>query len=218
MARLFGFILLFLGASLFNIVSGIPFLPLQTLYVNFTVDLFLAIGIGLGAASPGLMARPPRGSNAQLLPRPTLFGLAGLGLVLAVCSLGIMEWAQSAFGEETARSMGLVTFALSGIFLALECNDDTGSVFSMSTFSNGKLIQMSLFALVATILVTELGLSQRIFDTVSLDASQWVTCLVVASAIVWVMEVEKIVRRRRIASSQTEQEAAPATSAAAVAA
>src|SRR4029077_2998748 len=28
MARLFGFILLFLGASLFNIVSGIPFLPL----------------------------------------------------------------------------------------------------------------------------------------------------------------------------------------------
>ena len=64
MARLFSFILVFLGASLFNIVSGIPFLPLQTLYINFTIDLFLAIGIGLGAASAGLMQRPPRGANA----------------------------------------------------------------------------------------------------------------------------------------------------------
>ena len=45
MARLFSFIRVFLGASLFCIVSGIPFLPLQTLYINFTIDLFLAIGI-----------------------------------------------------------------------------------------------------------------------------------------------------------------------------
>jgi P-type Ca2+ transporter type 2C len=210
MARLFGFILLFLGASLFNVVSGIPFLPLQTLYINFTVDLFLAIGIGLGAASPGLMQRPPRGAHAELLPRRTLLGLAGLGLVLAVCTLGIMQWAQGPLGEPAARSLGLVTFSLSGIFLALECNDVLGSVFSTSTLKNGKLMQMCLFAFVATIAVTELGLFQRIFDTVSLGASQWVTCLVVASAIVWVMEVEKLVQRRRASREQTEPEAAPA--------
>ena len=207
MARLFGFILLFLGASLFNVVSGIPFLPLQTLYINFTVDLFLAIGIGLGAASPGLMQRPPRGSNAELLPRRTLLGLAGLGLVLAVCSLGIMQWAQGTLGESVARSLGLVTFSLSGIFLALECNDVLGSVFSTATLKNGKLIQMSLFAFVATIAVTELGLFQRIFDTVSLSVSQWITSLVVASAIVWVMEVEKLVQRRRASRDQSEPEA-----------
>src|SRR5262245_51022661 len=60
MARLFGFILLFLGAALFNILGGIPFLPFQTLWINFTVDLFLAIGIGLGRPSSGLMERAPR--------------------------------------------------------------------------------------------------------------------------------------------------------------
>src|SRR5437868_5303391 len=36
MAGLFGFIATFLGASLFFIAGGVPFLPLQTLYVNFT--------------------------------------------------------------------------------------------------------------------------------------------------------------------------------------
>ena len=61
---------------------------------------------------------------------------------------------------------------------------------------------MSLFAFVATIAVTELGLFQRIFDTVSLSVSQWVTCLVVAAAIVVVMEVEKLIGRRRTAPAE----------------
>src|SRR5207302_5526631 len=42
MAGLFGFIATFLGASLFFIAQGAPFLPLQTLYINFTVQIALA--------------------------------------------------------------------------------------------------------------------------------------------------------------------------------
>ena len=83
MTRLFGFILMFLGAALFNVMDAIPFLPFQTLYLNFTVDLFLAIGLGLGAATPGLMERPPRGANAAILPTNKLMRLAVIGLVLA---------------------------------------------------------------------------------------------------------------------------------------
>ncbi|MBV9578341.1 MAG: cation-transporting P-type ATPase [Chloroflexi bacterium] len=197
MARLFGFILMFLGASLLYIVGGIPLLPLQTLYINFTVDLFLAIGIGLGAASPGLMQRPPRGANAHILPTRTLIGMAALGLVTAACALGITEYTQSVSDMMTARTMGFITFSLAGIFLALGCNDTIDSVFSAATFDNGKLIQMCLFALVATILVSELALFQRIFDTVSLSTNQWITCVVLASIVLWVMEVEKLIRRRR---------------------
>jgi Ca2+-transporting ATPase len=206
MARLFGFILLFLGAALFNILGGIPFLPFQTLWINFTVDLFLAIGIGLGKPSLGLMLRPPRPSRAQLLPRPLLIGLAGVGLVLAISSLGVMEWAQAGLGETVARTMGLVTFSLSGIFLALEVNDDRQSVFSGETLENSKLLQMSLYALVATILVTEIGILQRIFDTQSLSASQWVICIIVGSAVIWVMEIAKLVLRRREASAAVATE------------
>ena len=160
------------------------------------------------------MQRPPRGADAELLPRRALLKLAAFGLVMAVCSLGVMEWAQGTLGEPTARSMGLVTFALAGIFLALECNDDPGSVFSIATLQNGKLVQMSLFSLVATILLTELGLFQRIFDTVSLSVNQWTICLVLASVIAWVMEVEKLVRRRRTAppaDTQSAIVAAPVT-------
>ena len=60
MAGLFGFIATFLGASLLFIAQGTPFLPLQTLYVNFTVQVFLAVGLGYGKAREGLMGDKPR--------------------------------------------------------------------------------------------------------------------------------------------------------------
>jgi Ca2+-transporting ATPase len=61
MGCLFGFIVSFLGASIFNIAGGVPFLPLQTLWINFTTLLFQAIGLGYGQPAPGLMERraPP---------------------------------------------------------------------------------------------------------------------------------------------------------------
>ena len=43
----------FLGASLLFIAQGTPFLPLQTLYINFTVQVFLAVGLGYGKATRG---------------------------------------------------------------------------------------------------------------------------------------------------------------------
>ena len=44
MIMLAGFILTFLGASIFNIANGSPLLPLQILWVNFAVDVVLAFG------------------------------------------------------------------------------------------------------------------------------------------------------------------------------
>jgi P-type Ca2+ transporter type 2C len=47
MGCLFGFIISFLGAAIFNIAGGVPFLPLQTLWVNFMVDVPQAIGVAI---------------------------------------------------------------------------------------------------------------------------------------------------------------------------
>jgi Ca2+-transporting ATPase len=43
MVMLAGFILLFVGAGVFDIANGSPLTPLQILYVNFAVDVVLAI-------------------------------------------------------------------------------------------------------------------------------------------------------------------------------
>ena len=56
-------VLTFLSASIFNIVGDVPFLPLPTLWLNFTTQVFQAIGLGYGKPSEGLMKRKPRAST-----------------------------------------------------------------------------------------------------------------------------------------------------------
>ncbi|MGZ3665636.1 MAG: cation-translocating P-type ATPase, partial [Ktedonobacterales bacterium] len=204
MGSLFGFIFTFLGAAIFNILSGIPFLPLQALWVNFTVDVFQAIGLGLGAPTPGLMERAPRPANEQILPRRIAARLAIVGLVLAACTLGVMQYANGAWNEAVARTMGLTVFGLASIFFSLEINDDLHSVFSGEILENHRLIRMSAYSLLATFLVTELGFMQRIFSTTALNLTQWLICIVVGSATIWLVEVMKIFRRRAAARPATQ--------------
>lgn len=210
MGSLFGFIFTFLGAAIFNILSGIPFLPLQTLWVNFTVGVLQAIGLGLGAPTPGLMERAPRPANEEILPRRVGITLAVVGLVMAACTLGVMQYASSTWNETVARTMGLTVFSLASIFFSLETNDELQSVFSREILENHRLIRMSGWSLLATFLVTELGFMQSIFATTALNLTQWLICIVVGSAVIWLVEVMKIFRRRAITqpAAQNAQQAA----------
>ncbi len=202
MGTLFAFILTFLGAALFNILGGIPFLPFQTLWINFTVTVFEAIGLGMGAPEPGLMEQPPRPAHEQIMPLRLGARLAGVGFVRAAVTLAVMAYVAGSQGDVVARSMGLTVFSLAAIFAALETNDDLGSVFSRKTIENTKLIQLSGLSLLATFIVVQFDFMQRIFDTAALSANQWLVCLALASIVLWVMEIMKIFRRRAAAHAE----------------
>ncbi len=70
MAACYGYITVFLGSSLLNILGGVPFLPLQTMWLNFTVNVFQAMGLGFGKPRDGLMEEKPRPKDQKILPPP----------------------------------------------------------------------------------------------------------------------------------------------------
>ncbi len=104
MGVLVGFVVTFLGASIFNIVGGVPFVPLQTLYVNFTTQVLQAIGLGYGRPAEGLMQRKPRASDEQILPRPLLIWVGIAGLVLGGATLGRDRWADDTLRRAPSRA------------------------------------------------------------------------------------------------------------------
>ena len=53
MIMLAGFILTFVGAGIFDIANGTPLLPLQILWINFAIDVLLAVGLGFDAPTAG---------------------------------------------------------------------------------------------------------------------------------------------------------------------
>src|SRR3989442_1420330 len=171
MGSLFAFILTFLGAALFNILSGVPFEPLQVLWINFTIDIFLSIGLGLGNPTPGLMQRQPRKAGAQILPTQLFVRLIIIGLIIATCTLGVMQYAVvgAHWSVEVAHTMGMTVFSLASIFFALETNDELRSVFNPATLENTRLLQICGWSLLATFLVTAPDFMNRIFGTKDLN-------------------------------------------------
>jgi Ca2+-transporting ATPase len=212
MGCLFGFIIAFLGASLFNVASGIPFLPLQTLWVNFTVQIALAIGLGYGKPSAGLMERPPRPPNQPILPRNLLIWLAGVGLIIGAGTLGVISWAEQSHTEAIARTMALTTFSLYNIFFALSTRDEKRTVFSLDTAADRTFLRAAGVALLFTWIATVLGPLQSLLQTTSLDLRQWFICIAAALAVVVAAEI-RIAFVRRAASHGGTQATQPVSGA-----
>jgi P-type Ca2+ transporter type 2C len=210
MAALIGFIVTFLGASLFNIVSGVPFVPLQTLWINFTTQVFQAIGLGYGEPAPDLMERKPRPETEPILPRGLLRWLAFAGLVLGGTTLGVIWWAGDAHGTAVARTMGMTTFAIANVFLSFTVKDDLGSFFSVETFADRRLLKMTGLSAAAIVFGTELRVFHHILGTVSLTGKQWIACILLAGTIVAASELRKLVLRRRARTAETEVAGTPA--------
>jgi P-type Ca2+ transporter type 2C len=211
MAALFGFIATFLGASILFIAGGIPFLPLQTLYINFTVQIALAVGLGYGKPRPDLMNEAPRDPEVPILPRRLMIWLIVAGLTMAVATLGIISWATPTYGEDVARTMGVIAFSLANIWFALETNDEERTLFSAEILSNGTLLKAAGVAFVFTLVSTELRITNSILDTVNLTTEQWLICLAASLSVLVVAEVKKLLKiRTTTVPAMAAQEAAAA--------
>jgi len=196
MAGLFGYIATFLGSALLNIVGGIPFLPLQTLWLNFTVNVFQGLGLGYGKAREGLMQVPPRPKSQQIMPRRLLRWLVFCGLVMAAGTLGVLAWGSNNYGDVVARTMGVTTFALFRLFSSLETADEEESLFSGSILANRPLLMATGLSLLTIVLATEFGFLQKFLGTVSLSADQWAVCIGVSLSLIVVEEVRKFLKVR----------------------
>jgi P-type Ca2+ transporter type 2C len=202
-----GFILTFVGAGIFDVAHGSPLTPLQILWINFAVDVLLAIGLGFDAPVPGLMQRSPRDASAPIVHRALGIRLAVASVVMAGLALGIVAWGEHRYSLVVATTMGLTTLSLMHVVAALEAREPTGTIFGHYTFANRRFVQLIGAALALTFLVTALSPLQRIFDTVSLTSSQWGVCLLGPLVFLAITELGKLLDRRR---GHTQPALAPA--------
>src|SRR4051795_5197403 len=208
MGALAGLIVTFIGASILNVVSGIPFLPLQTLWINFTTQVFQSIGLGYGEPSRGLMKRRPRKPARPILTRRDTWWFVTSGVVMAAAALAVAAGAEHEHGAALARTMALTTFGIANLVFSFTARDELRSVFSLDTFSDRTFVIASLMSVAAIIFATELGFLQRVLDTVELTGTQWLVCIAGGLLVVPVSEVWKLVLRR--GSSQRGDVGSPA--------
>ncbi|MCQ1995509.1 cation-translocating P-type ATPase [Arthrobacter sp. zg-Y1171] len=195
-----GFVLIFLAAATFGFAGGAPFTALQILWVNIIMDGPPALALGVDRTDPDVMKKPPRPATEPLLTGRRIAVLTMLGIVMAVGTCAVLvnapRWfPESAGSTNFATTMAFTTFVFYQVFNLLNVRSETGSVFTLRTFTN-RAIWVSLVAVVVLqILVVQLSIFAGIFDTVPLTSAQWFLCFAVGATVLVVSEIGKAVQR-----------------------
>ncbi len=196
MGMLSAFIISYLGASLFFILGGVPFQTLVVLYINFLIQVPIAIALGFDKPSPGLMDRKPRPLSQPVLSRSQWARLIFTGVLIAIGTL-VIETTYEATDVVLAATMGFVVFSLFNVTLGLSARSEFGTVFVRDTVADRRQLQLYGLSLLFILLGTELGFLQRVLGVISLNGNQWLICIAVAFALLLVDEVVKFILRRR---------------------
>ena len=97
----------------------------------------------------------------------------------------------------TARTAGFTVLVLAQLFNCLNCRSETVSAFS-HVFVNPWLWAAIGLSLLLQVAVVNLGFLNTAFGTAPLSWTQWLTCLAMASAVLWFAELRKFVGRARV--------------------
>ena len=207
MTALVGFIVSYLGASIFMILGGVPFQTLAVLYLNFLVQVPLAIALGFDKPSEGLMERKPRPLTQPVLTTWQWVRIAFIGILMAIATLYLENYYESV-DPVVAASMAFLVFSLFNIVIGVTSRSETESAFRAANYTDHRQLKLLGLSFVLALLATELGFLQRMLGLTSLSGRQWLICILFALGLMIVDELVKIFLRRR---------RKPATSPAAVA-
>ena len=91
--------------------------------------------------------------------------------------------------------MAMVMFSILSIPISLSLRHPDDTVFRAETFSNRQLWMAYGWIVLVLVLVTEIPLLQRIFETESLTPQQWGICLIAVVFFLFVSEILKFILR-----------------------
>lgn len=197
-----GFVLIFLFAGVFGLAGGAPFTALQILWVNIIMDGPPALALGVDPPEPDIMKQNPRPANEPLLTRGRLLRILELGVVMAAGTTAVLVFAPVLFPASSTDplagpTLAFTTFVFFQVFNLLNVRSESGSVFSLQTFTNLSIWVALLAVVILQFLVVNLDVLQRFFGTTALSTAQWGLALLVGSSVLWVEEIRKAIVRSR---------------------
>ena len=182
-----------LGAQLLGMPT--PFTAIQILWINIIMDGPPAMTLGLEPAHPAIMSDAPRSTDARILTLPRFWRVLFYGVIMASGTLAVFAYGLSKGGIEYALTLAFTTFVLFQLFNVFNARAEHGSAFNRQFFANGKLWGALVAMVGLQFLVVHWRPAQAIFSTVDLSMQDWGLVWLVASSVLLLEELRKLVRR-----------------------
>jgi Ca2+-transporting ATPase len=178
----------------------LPLLATQLLWINLVTDGAPALALGVDPADPGLMERRPRSKDEGVITGQMWLGILFVGMVMAAGTLFVLDLSLPGGMVEGrgdlrhAQTMAFSTLIMFQLFNAFNARSDEASAFR-GLFSNGWLWAGVALSLALHVAVVYVPFLQRAFSTTGLAARDWILCALVASSVLWLRELSKVVGR-----------------------
>jgi P-type Ca2+ transporter type 2C len=200
---------MFVGVLLVDVIglraeggSGVvlPLLATQILWINLVTDGAPALALGVDPADAGVMNEPPRPRSEGVITQRMWAGIFFVGAIMAAGTLLVLDASlpggliEGSGNMRYAQTMAFTTLMLFQIFNVFNARSDERSAF-VGLFSNQWLWGAVLLSLVLQVAVIYIPFLQQAFSTVSLRFNDWLCCAAVASSVLWLRELGKIVTR-----------------------
>lgn len=201
MAMFFGVVL----AKSIGLTAGerglaLPLLATQILWINLVTDGAPALALGLDPADKAVMDMPPRPRKERAITGRMWWGIAFVGAVTAIGTLGVLDaslpggFIEGSSDIRYAQTMAFTTLVLFQMFNVFNSRSDERSAF-IGLFNNRWLWLAVGVSLALQIAVIYLPGLQKAFSTMSLSATDWLLCAGVASSVLWLRELSKLIVR-----------------------
>jgi magnesium-transporting ATPase (P-type) len=180
---------------------AVPLLATQILWINLLTDGAPALAIGVDTPPIDVMGRPPRRLTDRAIDPEMWFGISYVGLVMAVVTLAALDLRLDggllggSGGIDEARTMAFTTLVFAQLFNCFNARSDRTSAFS-HPFTNRLLWGAIAISALLQVAVVELPFLNNAFGTEPLGLDDWLVCVGLASAVLWAVELKKLVGRR----------------------
>ncbi|WP_447598334.1 cation-translocating P-type ATPase [Nitrospira sp. Nam80] len=180
----------------------LPLLATQILWINLVTDGAPALALGIDPAEAGNMTRPPRPRHERVITRDMWAGIVFVGAIMATGTLFVLDASlpggviEGSGTMQYGQTMAFTTLILFQLFNIFNARSDSESAF-VGLFSNPWLWAGILLSLLLQMAVVYIPFLQQAFSTVSLSAEDWLRCTIVASSVLWLRELSKLIARVR---------------------
>jgi magnesium-transporting ATPase (P-type) len=182
----------------------LPITPVQILWVNMVTTVTLALAFAFEPGEAGVMERPPRRPSEPLLSGFLAWRIVLVSVIMVAGTFGLFLQERAAGADlATARTVAVNTIVMFEIFYLWNSRHLLASVLSREGLfgSRPALIAIGL-VLAFQLLFTYAPPLQFLFETQSLGAGTWLQIVLVASSVLFLVELEKWLLRRRAAVRQ----------------
>ena len=192
------------GGEALTIIAAImlgrmlPITPVQILWVNMITAVTLALALAFEPAERNIMQRAPRAPREPMLTGMFVWRITFVSLILVTGTFGLFLWTREQGASiELARTVAVNTLVMFEIFYLFNSRYIKANVLSLDGLLGNRYALVAIGVLIVfQVCFTYLSPMQALFGTTGIDVAMWVRIIMVASSVLFLVELEKAVIRR----------------------